>query len=465
MRRRDRRTDQTVDEAAGQAGALGAAPQAEATDAILEGMRGFAEMWQRVQAKLPATRRGHLFEAIVAARENAAAAAAGSAERLHVTHLEGDHTAEADLVRRVGGEQVGAAQAKFSALGPKRLAEMVSDPKYHGMDRYVPADRADAVREELRRLAESATDPQRAAEYRDALAHIKDHDTTLIDVHRADRHPTAFRMATELRAVAQEAGTAAAYGAAGGAIVGGAVSGVRNWIAYARGEIDGRQWAATTAKDSARAAVKGAGAGAGGAVIRYGAAKAGLTGLAKSNVATAMAAGVIDIGVTTMAYVRGEISGEVARDRMVTTGVATMGGMYSGYLARLLVASNPAAAAASVAGYWLASSIYQACRAIQQEAELAKAEADRVEALCAAAERALKEQQAEFERLFDERMAERRRAFARCFAAIDRGMRGNRFDETTDALADLALLFGRELEYGAFGDFDRTMRRPGPIEI
>jgi len=451
--------------AAGQAGALGAARQADAADAALKGMRGFADMWHRVRAKLPGTRPGHLFEAIVAARENANAAAAGSPERLYVTHLEGDHRAEADLVRRVGDAPVGAAQAKFSIEGPEKLAEMVSDPKYHGMDRYVPADQAEAVRAELRRLAETADDPQQAAAYRDALERIKDHDTTIEDVLRADRHPTAFRLETELKAVAHEAGTAAACGAAAGAVVGGAVSGVRNWIAYCRGEIDGRTWAQQTASDSARAAAKGAGAGAGGALIRYGAAKAGLMGLAKSNVTTAMAAGVIDIGVTTMAYVKGEISEEEARDRMVTTGVATMGGMYSGYVAQLLVASNPAVAAASVAGYWVASSVCQVSRTLQREARLAKKEADRVEALCNAAICAMKEQQAEFERLFDERMAERKREFARCFAAIDRGLRRNRFEETTGALADLALLFGHELEYGTFGQFDRAMRSPGPLRI
>src|SRR5690606_38842392 len=104
-------------------------------------------------------------------------------------------------------------------------------------------------------------------------------------------------------------------------------------------------------------------------------------------------------------------------------------------------------------GYWLASSIYQSCRAIAQEAALAREEAERVEALCAEAVRFLKAQQAEFERLCDERMAERKREFARCFAAIDRGMAANRCEETTEALADLALLFGHELAYGTFAAF------------
>lgn len=62
-------------------------------------------------------------------------------------------------------------------------------------------------------------------------------------------------------------------------------------------------------------------------------------------------------------------------------------------------------------------------------------------------------------------MAERKREFARCFAAIDRGMTANRSEETAEALADLALLFGHELAYGTFAAFDRAMRSPGPLEI
>ena len=68
---------------------------------------------------------------------------------------------------------------------------------------------------------------------------------------------------------------------------------------------------------------------------------------------------------------------------------------------------------------------------------------------------------AEFERLCDEPMAERKREYARCFAAIDRVMEANRFEETTEALADLALLFGHELAYGTFAAFDRATRNPG----
>lgn len=464
-RNQDEQEKRMTGVAGGQVGALGAARQADATDATLDGMYGFADMWDRVKAKLPGTRRGHLFEAIVAARENANNAASGSAERLFVTHLEGNHTAAADLERRVGDRLIGDAQAKLSGLGPKRLAEMVSDPKYHGMDRYVPADDVEAVRTELRRLAEATADAQKIAEYEDALRHIKDHDTTLLDVHRADRNPGGFRTSTELKAVAQEAGSAATYGAASGLVVGGAISGVRHWMAYRAGELSGRDAALESVKDAGQAALRGAGAGAGGAIIRYGTTKAGLAGLAKANVATSIASGVVDVGVTVYSYVRGEITGEEARDRITSTGVATVGGMYSGYVAQLLVASNPIAAAASIAGYWVASSIYQTCRALQKEAKLATEEADRVERLCEAASRELRLQQAQFERLFDERMSDRKREFAKCFASIDRGMRAHRFTETTNALADLAVLFGHHLEYGTFADFDRAMREGGPMRL
>ena len=142
---------------AAQLGSVRANNYTEATDAMVDGMEKFLQMAERVANKEPHFQRGHLFETIIAAKKNVEAAVSNSSLKTHVTHLKGDNTSPADLEYRLDKSLVGEAQAKFSAKPPDKIAEMIVDSKYNGMDRYVPSNKVDEVRESLLRKANNCT--------------------------------------------------------------------------------------------------------------------------------------------------------------------------------------------------------------------------------------------------------------------------------------------------------------------
>src|SRR5690606_37392938 len=107
-------SDRAVRDGAAVASSTLNARQAEVTNATIEGMSRFIEMAERVAGKELKYQKGHLFEAIVAAKENAAYAAQGASTRTTLTHLQGQHSHPADLERRLGDNVISWAQVKFS---------------------------------------------------------------------------------------------------------------------------------------------------------------------------------------------------------------------------------------------------------------------------------------------------------------------------------------------------------------
>ena len=448
--------DNGVELGAGLAGASAATPFAAASDEMVKGMDAFRDMASRVQNKLPVFQRGHLFEAILAAKENAAAAQAGSSVRTHVTHLEGHNTAPADLERRSGSKVVSQAQAKFSMARAENVAEMVADPKYRGMDRYVPSKSVDNVRRALLEKAKQCTDPVQKANYLDAAKNLVAHDTRGAEVWAAQKAPRLYALGQEVKYVGKEAAVSGAWAAGTAAIVGGGISIIKNMYGVAKGEIDGGEAVEAIAKDTGKAAARGGATGAGGAVLRHGAQKAGLRTLAKANVATAIAAGMVDCGVTVYRFAHDEISQTEAMEQIGQNGVSTMSSIYAGAAAGL--AFGPVGAViGSMAGYMIASSTYQSCLAIMKNAQLAEEAAQRMEALCDESIRQMRLQQDEFRLLLDKKLHARAVGFESCFSAIEKATSDGTHDEAVSALANLAGMFGTELKFASFEKFDDFM--------
>ena len=449
-------SDNSVELGAGLAGASSAAPFAAASDEMVKGMDAFRDMAGRVQNKLPVFQRGHLFEAILAAKENAAAAQAGSSVRTYVTHLEGHNTVPADLERRSGSKVVSQAQAKFSMANAKNVAEMVADPKYRGMDRYVPAKSVEKVREALLEKAKQCTDPVQKANYLDAAKNLVPHDTRGVEVWAAQKSPNLYALGQEFKYVGKEAAVSGLAAAGTAAVVSGGISLIKNMYKVAKGKLDGGDAIKAIAKDTGKAAARGGATGAGGAVVRYGAQKAGLQTLAKANVATAIAAGIVDCGVTIWRYAEGEITQAEAMEQVGQNGVSTMSSIYAGAAAGL--AFGPVGAViGSMAGYLIASSTYQSCLAIMKKAQLAEEAAQRMEALCDESIRQMRAQQTDFKLLLDKQLQARAIGFETCFHAIEKATLDGTPVEAIYALSDLAGMLGTELKFASFEKFDDFM--------
>ncbi|MEW6698493.1 MAG: hypothetical protein AB1341_14285 [Bacillota bacterium] len=450
-------SETTLAFSAGQYGANAAANQAAASNEMINGMDKFLDMVNRVQNKPEVhLRGGHLFETIIAAQENAEKAAQGLVERVHVTHLEGHHQAAADLQTRIGDRILAEGQAKFSLQDPDEIIRMISEEKYHGMDRYIPTDKIQDVRNELLNKIRESTDLEKIAQYKDALEHLKDHDISSKDIMLADKQPRLYAAMSEGTYFLKEAGVAGAQAAAAGLVMGGALAVIKNGIAVTKGELTVKEAAAEVGVEAGKSGLRSGATGVAGTAIRFGAEKAGIQALAKSNVATSVAAGVIDIGMSVYAFAKGEITAEETMERIGQTGVSTMSGIYAGAVASLFF--GPAGVlVGSMAGYFIATQVYQSCISIFNRAKLAEEEATRVVALCDEACRVMKRQRLEFENLMEEKIRSRREEFATVFEVIERGMESDSAEVTVGALTDFALLLGKKIRYTTFEEFDDFM--------
>lgn len=459
---KDQKDVDTVSFVSGQYGATRALNDAAATDAMVDGMNKFMDMSSRVEDKLPHFRMGHLFEAIVAAKENAAAAKAGSSAKMFVTHLEGNHTSSADLQVRIGDRVISQGQAKFSVLSAGDIVTRIADEKYYGMDRYIPSNKIEGVKMELLEQIRNTDDPVKLANLHDTLRHLKETHTTTLEVKGAEQNSSYYAQTSELKFLAKEASVAAGQAAAAGFIVGGAISTINNIIAVQRGMMSKDEAINKTLGSAFKSSARGGITGISGSLIRYGATKTNVQPLTQSNVATAMAACLIDIGVTVYDYSKGEISAEVVIERVGQSGFSTISSIYSGMVACLVLGPG-AFVVGSMVGYLVASQVYQTCVAVVKNANLAEEEAVRVIALCEEATREMQRNREQFEALVNERIEYRDQTFRNCFLNIDRALEVKDHDIVTNNLAMIAEIFGKKLSLVKFDEFDKTMLAERPL--
>ena len=441
----------------GQVGAELARQQAAATDALHEGLAEFAR--KAGQGTPLGQLKGFLFEHIMAAKFNRNAAAAGRAVHAKVTGSSpgGGHS-PADI-KLVGSSGEKLVQAKASD-DPSWLARQATDPKYDGMDVVSPEDQADIVNQKLAERGQS----RRVVKELQADG-VSSGSTTTKELDQATANPKLYRLRMEAKQVGVEVLDAGAKGAIGGAVVGGALSAIHNVRAYLSGNVDGGTAAKNVAKDTVASAGRGAATSGLGAVVRQTGRHAGLQTLKKSNVATAVASGLIDVGVAVYAFAKGEISAEEAAERIGETGCSTASGVYAGAAAGAIL-GPPGAVVGSIIGYMAMSWVYQSCLVVLRQARLAEEEAARTVVLCAEATRAMDQQREHFEMQLETWLKRREAAFEQCLTAVDRATAQDETEDAVTALACLAGMTGSALRFKDFGQFDSFMTQSdGPLVL
>ena len=421
-----------------------------ATDSFQESMVVFA---RKAEQNIPPDKvKGFLFECIEAAKFNRNAARAGSPIRAEVTgSVEGGGHAAADI-RLTGGSREKLVQAKASN-DPNWTARQATLDKYDGMDVLVPNDKVDEVN---RNLAQRGESRRAVGELRSGK--VASGGTSTRELGRATANPKLYRLAAEAKQVGVEAAVTGARAAAVGAVIGASLSTISNVHSYMAGKTDGRTAVGNVAKDTVMSGARVGGAGALGPVIRNVGKRAGLDSLAKSNLATAVASGLIEVGGTVYAFAKGEITAEETAERIGETGCATASGIYVGAAAGA-VFGPPGALVGSVAGYMAMSWVYQSSLAVLQQARLAEEEAERVVALCAEATRAMEQQREVFEAHLDAWLNRREDTFRACFAGIDEALAERDPEDAVKELARLTAMTGKALRFKDFNDFDGFMTR------
>ena len=440
-------------------GAFGAvAPSVEAEAAASDAARGGWESFRNKAGKIANMmddmRRGFLFERIESAKYNTDAARKG-APKFHLNDAEGSpHDPVDGYFEGKRGSKEDPVQFKSS-----KNEESASNEVRKHNEKYPDNKTRKVVHKDQSKKVEESTGDKNVIEglEKDGAG---SGGTSFSEAKFATDNPKFYSFFKEGSQVVREAGVAGMHAAAGAGLMGGAISAGRNLYAYFRGEIEGKEAAENIAADTGKAGVRGGLTGTTGTVIRHGAAKAGLPTLAKANVATAVAALVVETEVIVLDYAKGEISAGEAAERIGSSGCSTLASIYTGAAAGAVF--GPAGAVGgSIAGYMVTTSVYQSCIAIMRNARLAEEEAARVVALCEQAVRSLDQQRESFESALNEHLNERQARFDGFFKEIDEALDANRTDDAVSALSGLVASCGRELQLEDFEEFDRRNRSAG----
>lgn len=418
--------------------ALASRRAAAGSDQMREGMERFLEEVHRrakmVDAGGAAQAEGYFFEHTLAAKFNTDAANKGLDLNKHGLDARGDNDPVVDLISRDGKYR---AQVKKGAYAKKEL----QDPKYSGVRKVT---------------TKGGADPQRGIEDEVAYGGARA-SATEGELQFARQNSMAYAAFQELKQVGREAAVAGAAGAASGAVLGGGISAIRNVWAWGQGAQSGQEVAGQIAKDAISSSARAGASAAGSAVVRHVGHKAGIAALKKSNIAAAVASGVLDVTATVWSWAKGDISAEDAAIRLGDTGCGALSGTFGGAAAGA-VFGPVGAAVGSAVGYLLSACVYQACVATFQQARLAEEEAERVVALCAEAIRRMDEQRRQFERDFAERLEARQNAFDRHFKRIDAILLGGGDSRKLEkSLSRFARSFGKKLRHLDIEDFKEFM--------
>lgn len=242
--------------------------------------------------------------------------------------------AAADLQVMDGQSVVAEVQVK-NCRSVARTTKAISDGKYDGMQKVVPADQVDGVRD---LAGKRGVDGLGERNYADTS--VKASGT--VEHGGAASQPLTYEDAQSRhlgrRLVAGEVGTAARSGAQSGAVIGGAMSAVGNVVAVVNGEKTVAQAAGAVARDATLAAAGGAVSAAATSAVTAGCTRVGMQALSKSGAPGAIAATGIEVAKDLVALRRGELTGrQVAGRSLEHAGGA--GGAWAGAAAGAAIGS------------------------------------------------------------------------------------------------------------------------------
>ncbi|MEW9124502.1 MAG: hypothetical protein AB2421_17450 [Thermotaleaceae bacterium] len=454
----------------GQIGSFLARNEAQATGEALKGMGIFSEAAKNLTNVKPEISQGNLFEIIESTKFNMDAATKSSPIRAYTTASMGLPHDKADILIKDGNNVLREVQAKSSG-DPAWSANEFRGEKYSGMQRLTNADKAQRVKDLSEKRASSGS--INADNYRDSsnnitseLKHgeVSSGGTTYDEALSATKDHETYRRQFEMSQFKQEIKVTAKEAAQAGAIMGGAMSTIKNSVALYRGDISTEEMVGNVVVDTTKAGIRSGATGGLGAGIRVTAEKAGINALAKSNVATAVASGVIDVGVTVYNFAKGEINSEEAMEQIGQKGFSTMSSIYAGATAGLVF--GPAGVlVGSMAGYLAASNVYQTCLEIFKNGKLQEEEARRVIALCEAASAEMRRQRAEFEMNMEGKLQLNKRIFDSFLTQIDRGLFEMDHQKCLNGVVAFADYLGHELKLAKFEDFDQHMKMDNDLVL
>lgn len=461
------------DLSAAEIGVFSANNNIAATDEVLAGMGQLFEEAFRRKDSTPEISQGFLFEIIEATRFNHAHAEAGSPIRAVLTSAIGKPHDVADILILDGNKVLEKVQAKSSSSGLNCIKEIWKKyDKYQsqdGMTILVPNDKVDRTLELAQKRADSGSIYSEKYSEISGKTYgrlekngIGSKGTTYEEALSATKNPEAFVASEELKAVAKEGLASAKNAAIAGGIISGIISAVKHSVAVHKGQMSGKEALKSVGEDAGKGVARSGITGALSTGVRYGGAKSGAAILKKANVATAIAALLVDTGVVTYGWARGEITDGEAIERLGVGGTSTISSIFAGASAGM--AFGPVGAlVGSIGGYIVSSQLYNSCKAIAKSAELSMMQAKKLEALVDELEKKLRDECEAFERALDAAIKEKAIAFDRAVIDMNRSLIQEEPLLAVSYLTDLSYDLGCKLRFENFDEFDEAMNDDAPL--
>jgi hypothetical protein len=298
---------------------------------------------------------------------------------------------------------------------------------------------------------------QQADNYDKVSSNMRDSGLTTKEAEFYRRHPK-IATAVDMGKTAHRGGLEAAkYGA----VIGGAVSLIKNGIAYRQGDKELKEVLCDTAVDTGKSALVGYGTGFAGSLAKSVMQQSG-SGLARQLSRTSLPALVVSTTLALAASISRYAKGEIDSVQfMEEIGEKGSGMLASGMMATLGQIAIPIPVVGGViggmVGYTMSSLFYRSSLQAFQEAKEAEINYQTIKAQCEEARRRMIEYQTELQLLFDIHMADMKLQLSDCFTCMDRAVDAGSMDEFAEAANSMGSFFGKTLQFNSMQEFDDFM--------
>lgn len=429
-----------------------------------------SEKWKNVPKDIA---QGHMFEQLEISKFNLSALKENSDLYAKTTASMGLPTDPVDIVIKKGDKILREVQAK-SCNNAARSAFALSHEKYEEMVRLAPKDQHNRIKELLEERIKKGTLKKEDYEqtYRNlkeslSFGDVKSSGTTYQEAIDTTDIDVAKEKAAEIKkdaALSDMHGSAKQSGLIGAGISGTITAGSDIYKLY-KGEVELADVISNTAISAAKGYVTGYAVtflskGITHTTTHYLGKSVG-SALAKSNLPTAIAAGVVTSSKSVVAYMKGDIELEELQSQVSHTAVTCSASFYYGALGQTIcpIPIVGALVGAGV-GYFVGNLLHQSSLIALGDSEVVKASKERrrqVEAFALSVIPKIQQHRAELESTIEKHFQERREEFINCFDILDSSLNGCEPDQYISGLERINNQFGKTLQFKSFEEFDEFM--------
>lgn len=449
------------------------------TDEMLTSIDLFQKIYEEKINVALAQKKGNYFEFLETLKFNQNAANVGAAVRARTTHADGRPHDPVDVEILVHGKVVDKAQLKASnasSYDPDAYMAFVNaDKKYAGMQRVVPKDKYDRVRELTKNRANSQGIYKE--EYQDSYNNmtgeltdritksgVSSKGTTTKELNRVNRHKDQYFKEMKLNQYKGELLNTSVNSALANGVITAIVSGVENFYAVFQNKKSLEDGLKDLGIDVVRESGRGLVTGGASTALRIGAKEKLLPALSQDGTyAVTMAGSMVDCGCLLYSYARGEIDADELCDGLVDTSVKTASTIFISKAVELAIGKTSMFVPLTI--YTLASYVVANTREILRNAKLNAEAYAKMEAFYNEAAQQEKVFRKQLELQMDKYIADKRVAMDTFINQFTQSMTNGNYDGAVYAIVGLSNKFGVALKYVDFTEFDQMMISDGDLKI